>query len=70
MSVGVFPLMQQLFIVYGREKYKIYSSLRNSSQHKLVCRLELYTPCAYTCSAPAPNVVSFSRFQMKFMAEK
>ena len=23
MSVGVFPLMQQLFIVYVREKYKI-----------------------------------------------
>ena len=41
-----------------------------TSQHKLVCRLELYTPCAYTFSAPAPNVVYFSHFQSKFMAEK
>ena len=24
MSVGVFPLMQQLFIVYVREKYKFF----------------------------------------------
>ena len=27
MSVGVFPLMQQLFIVYVKEKYKNYWSL-------------------------------------------
>ena len=31
---------------------------------KLVCQLELklYTPHAYTCSAPAPNKVNFSHF--------
>ena len=29
MSVGVFPLMQQLFIVYVREKYKkLFESLQ------------------------------------------
>ena len=35
MSVGVFPLMQQLFIVYVREKYKIYSSLFSAFEYKL-----------------------------------
>ena len=33
MSVGVFPLMQQLFIVYVREKYKIYSSLFSAFEY-------------------------------------
>ena len=35
MSVGVFPLMQQLFIVYVMEKYKIYSSLFSAFEYKL-----------------------------------
>ena len=35
MSVGVFPLMQQLFIVYVREKYKNYSSLFSAFEYKL-----------------------------------
>ena len=33
MSVGVLPLMQQLFIVYVREKYKIYSSLFSAFEY-------------------------------------
>ena len=35
MSVGVFPLMQQLYIVYVREKYKIYSNLFSAFEYKL-----------------------------------
>ena len=35
MSVGVFPLMQQLFIVYVREKYKFLSSLFSVFENKL-----------------------------------
>ena len=35
MSVGVFPLMQQLFIFYVREKYKNYSSVFSAFEYKL-----------------------------------
>ena len=35
MSVGVFPLMQQLFIVYVKEKYKNYWSLFSAFEYKL-----------------------------------
>ena len=35
MPFGVFPLMQQLFIVYVKEKDKIYSSLSSAFECKL-----------------------------------
>ena len=35
MSVGVFPLMQQLFIVYEREKSKNDPSLFSAFEYKL-----------------------------------
>ena len=40
MSVGIFPLMQQLYIAHVREKYKNYSSLFSAFEYKLRERRE------------------------------
>ena len=58
------------FLIRTMSRVNLGYYLSETVLNKLVCQLELYTPCAYTCSAPAPNVVSFSHFQSKFMAEK